>query len=171
MKLTNTKIALLIENTYEDLEFWYPYYRLKEEGAQITVLGTGKASYQGKKGIPAHEDTEISQVSADGFDAVVIPGGYAPDRMRRHRPMIDFVAAAYENDTLIAFICHAGWLPISAGILEGHQVTSFHSIRDDMENAGAQWSDEEVVHDPPLLSSRDPDDLPAFCRTIIETLA
>jgi protease I len=108
MKLANTEIAILIEDIYEDLEFWYPYYRLKEEGAQITVLGTGKTSYKGKKGIPAHEDTDVGQASADELDAVVIPGGYAPDRMRRHQPMIDFVTEAYQNGTLVALICPDG---------------------------------------------------------------
>lgn len=171
MRLKNTPIALLIEDLYEDLEFWYPYYRLIEEGADITVLGTGKSNYQGKKGIRAGEDIEVSKVEASDFDAVVIPGGYAPDKMRRHKPLLDFVKEAYENDLVVAFICHAGWIPISAGIVKGHEVTSFHSIRDDMENAGAQWKNEEVVRDGNLISSRNPDDLPVFCKTIIDTLA
>jgi len=110
-------------------------------------------------------------VRPQDFDAVVIPGGYAPDRMRRHPPMLEFVRAMAEAEKPVAFICHAGWVPISAGIVRGRRVTSFPSIRDDLVNAGAQWVDEEVVVDRNLVSSRMPADLPAFLRALIQLLS
>jgi protease I len=113
----------------------------------------------------------VDDASADEFDAVVIPGGYSPDRMRRHKPLVEFVRSMHRNGRVVAFICHAGWVPASADILEGKRVTSVASIRDDLVNAGAQWVDEPVVRDGNLISSRRPSDLPAFCRTIIAAVA
>lgn len=170
MELKGKHIAILIEDLYEDLEFWYPYYRLREAGAEVTTLGTGKDAYEGKHGLPAHSDKKVDEVSVGDFDAVVIPGGYSPDKMRRHKPLVDFVRDMHEAQKPIAFICHAGWVPISAGILEGRTATSFHAIRDDMKNAGVEWVDKEVVIDGNLISSRTPDDLPAFCKAIIKSL-
>ena len=170
MELSGKKIALLAEDLYEDLELWYPYYRLKEAGAEVRILGTGKEEYHGKHGMAVRPDMRVDAADLNDFDAVVIPGGYAPDRMRRHPPLVEFVRAMSEAGNLVAFICHAGWVPISAGIVEGHEVTSFPSIQDDLRNAGAAWSDREVVRDGNLVSSRRPADLPAFCRMIIEAL-
>lgn len=170
MKLDGKRVAILAEDVYEDLELWYPYYRLKEAGADVVVLGTGKETYESKHGYPVQADTPVDEVSPDDFDAVVIPGGYSPDKMRRHPPMIDFVRDTDAAGKIVAFICHAGWVPVSAGIVEGRTVTSFFSIKDDMVNAGANWVDREVVRDGNLISSRTPDDLPAFCRTIIGAL-
>ncbi|RPJ19517.1 MAG: protease, partial [Planctomycetaceae bacterium] len=110
------------------------------------------------------------EVSGDDFDAVIIPGGYAPDRMRRHRAMLDLVRTVDQRGGVVAMICHAGWVPISAGIVKGRQVTSVSAIRDDLQNAGASWVDREVVQDKNLISSRYPDDLPAFCRAIIAAM-
>jgi len=109
-------------------------------------------------------------VSAEDFDAVIIPGGYAPDRMRRNEAMVKLVREMFEKGKVVAAICHAGWLPASAGILRGKRMTSFSAIKDDMVNAGAQWEDAEVVVDGNLITSRTPDDLPAFCVAIISKL-
>ena len=171
MQLTGKRIAILAENLFEDLELWYPYYRLKEAGAEVQILGTGAESYKGKNGLSVKPNRKVVDVSSDEFDAVVIPGGYSPDHMRRHQPLIEFVHSMAEKNKLVAYICHAGWVAISAKIVAGRQVTSFSSIKDDLENAGARWIDQEVVRDGNLVSSRKPDDLPAFCRTIIEALA
>lgn len=170
MELSEKRIAVLAEDLYEELELWYPFYRMKEAGAEVRILGTGRPEYHGKHGLPVHADMRVEEAAVDDFDAVVIPGGYSPDRMRRHAPLVEFVRAMSEAGKLVAFICHAGWVPISAGIVEGHEVTSFPSIQDDLRNAGAAWLDREVVRDGNLISSRSPADLPAFCRTIIEVL-
>jgi protease I len=116
-------------------------------------------------------DVRADTVTADDFDVVIIPGGYAPDLMRRHQPMLDLVQGVFERGGIVAFICHAGWVPISAGIVRGKQVTSVSAIKDDVMNAGASWVDQEVVQDGNLISSRTPNDLPAFCRAIIAALS
>lgn len=170
MELKGKRVAILVEDLYQELEFWYPYLRLKEAGAEVVVLGTGKETYTSKHGYPAKADRSVENASPDEFDAVVIPGGYAPDIMRRSSALVNFVRQMHDQGKVVAFICHAGWVPISAGILRGRTATSFFSIKDDMVNAGAEWVDREVVRDGNLISSRKPDDLPAFCRTIIEAL-
>lgn len=171
MELEGRRIAVLVEDKYEDLELWYPLIRMREAGAEVDVVGMpGVETYHSKYGYPVKVDVAVDEVSPDDFDAVVIPGGYAPDRIRRHQPLLDFVRGIFENGDLVAFICHAGWVPISAGIVEGKKVTSFFAIKDDLVNAGADWIDEEVVQDDNLISSRTPADLPAFCRTIIANL-
>ena len=153
-------------------ELWYPVYRLREEGASVALVGpeAGK-TYASKHGYPVKTDRAAKDVSADEFDAVVIPGGYAPDRMRRDPAMVQLVADAVKAGKTVAAICHGGWMLCSAGVLEGRRVTSFFAIKDDLTNAGAQWVDEEVVRDGNLITSRQPDDLPAFLRSIIATLA
>jgi protease I len=171
MDLQGKRVAVLVEILYEDLELWYPYYRLLEAGAEVHILGTGKSTYESKHGYPAKEDLKVDDVAASDYDAVIIPGGYAPDHMRRHPPMIKFIREAHEHGAVIAFICHGGWAPISAGILEGKTATSFLAIKDDMVNAGVDWVDEEVVVDGNLISSRTPTDLPAFGKAIVEALA
>ena len=172
MKLDGIQIAILAEDQFEDLELWYPLLRLREAGATVTVIGMpGNDRYAGKHGLPVEVDRTVDEVTAEEFHALVIPGGYAPDRIRRHQPMLDLVKSVYEQGGIVAMICHAGWVPISAGIVKGKRVTSFFAIKDDLVNAGAEWVDKEVVVDDRLISSRHPDDLPAFCRTIIETLS
>ncbi len=172
MELEGKRIAILAEDQYEDIELWYPLIRMKEAGADVDILGMpGVEVYHSKHDYPARVDVAVDEVSPDDFDAVIIPGGYAPDRMRRHQLLLDFVRGIYENGAVVAFICHAGWVPISAGIVEGKRVTSFSAIKDDLVNAGAEWIDEEVVQDGNLISSRTPVDLPVFCRTIIANLA
>ena len=126
-------------------------------------------TFESKHGYPVNAEAVASEISADDFDALIIPGGYAPDRMRRHPAMLDLVRNLYEQGKIVAIICHAGWVTISAGFMEGKKVASTASIRDDLVNAGAELVDEEVVRGGNLISSRGPNDLPAFCRKIIET--
>ncbi len=171
MELSGKRIAMLAEAQYEDLELWYPVIRMREAGASVTIVGTGSAdTYRGKNGVPVLVDEDADEVSAGDFDAVIIPGGYAPDRLRRYQPVLDLVRKTFEQGKVVAFICHAGWVPVSAGIVKGKRVTSAASIKDDLVNAGALWEDNEVVVDEKLISSRGPADLPAFCRAIIEGL-
>jgi protease I len=144
---------------------------MKEAGAGVSVVGmTNVDTYHSKHGYPVKVTAAASAVLEEPFDAIIIPGGYAPDRMRRHPPMLDLVKRVFERGGLVAMICHAGWVPISAGIVKGKKVTSVPAIRDDLINAGAQWIDLEVVQDGNLISSRGPDDLPAFCQAIITAL-
>ena len=172
MSLSGKRVAILAENLYQEMELWVPYYRLKEEGAEVKVLGAGGAkSYASKHGYPVAVDAQADAVSAVEFDAVVVPGGYAPDMMRRHAAMVKLVREAVQHGKVVAAICHAGWMLASADVVRGRRVTSFSSIKDDMVHAGGQWVDEEVVVDGALITSRRPDDLPAFCREIVKALA
>jgi protease I len=171
MKLKGKKAAILAEDNYNEFELWIPYYRLKEEGVVVTVVGSGSAStYLSKHGIPVQVNESASEVTADDFDAVVIPGGYAPDKMRTHAEMVGLVRDAFNKGKVVAAICHAGWMLASAGILQGKKATSYISIKDDMIHAGAHWEDSEMVRDGNLITSRKPDDLPAFCRAIIQAM-
>jgi protease I len=172
MQLKGKRVAILAENLYQEMELWVPYYRLKEEGAEVQVVGTGGAkNYTSKHGYPVNVDIQAEQVTAVEYDAVVIPGGFAPDLMRRSAAMVKLVREAFQQGKVVAAICHAGWMPVSAGILKGKRATSFFSIKDDLVNAGATWVDEEVVVDGNLITSRMPGDLPAFCREIVRALA
>ncbi len=171
MSLAGKRIAILAENMYQEMELWVPYYRFKEEGADVKVVGAGGAkAYASKLGYPVNVDVQAEQVSAAEFDAVIIPGGYAPDMMRRHEAMVRLVRDAAREGKVVAAICHAGWMLVSAGIVSGKQATCFFSIKDDLVAAGAKWVDAEVVVDGNLVTSRKPDDLPAFCRTIVKAL-
>ncbi len=170
MRLKGRRIALFLENQYQEQEFWYPYYRLREEGAEVIVLAPRAETYESKHGVPAKADLSADKAKARRFDALVIPGGYAPDHMRRAPAMVRFVKEMDEQCRIVAAICHAGWMLASADVIRGRRVTSFFSIRDDLVHAGAEWVDEEVVTDRNLITSRSPDDLPAFCRTIIDAL-
>jgi protease I len=171
MELKGRKIIILVEQTFNDLEFWYPYYRLKEAGAQVVVVGSGSAEeYTGKSGTEAKVDASADQILSSEFDGIIIPGGYAPDHMRRYPKMVKLVKDLFDAGKVVAAICHAGWMLASAHILEGRTVTSFFAIRDDLTHAGAVWVDEEVVIDGKLITSRKPDDLPAFMRAIIDRL-
>jgi protease I len=168
MKLKGKKVAILAEDQYQEMEIWYPLYRFREEGAEVKVIGSGKTeAHKSKLGYPVKVDIPANQANAADFDIVVIPGGYAPDLMRRHPAMIQFVKEAHEQGKIIGAICHALWVAVSAGILKGKTVTGFFSIKDDIVNAGATYVDKEVVTDGRLITSRVPDDLPSFCREII----
>jgi protease I len=172
MRLKGKKVVILIENNYQDLELWVPYYRLKEEGVEVTVVGSGSSrTYTSKYGYPVEVEKEAKDIDVSKYDGVVIPGGYAPDLMRRYPDMVRIVREAHQKGKVIAAICHAGWMLVSAGILKGKKATGFFAIKDDLVNAGAHYVDEEVVRDGNLITSRKPDDLPAFCRETIEALA
>ena len=170
MSISDKHVAILVEDDYQELELHYPRLRLIEAGARVSVLGGGKDVYHSEKGYAAKPDADVADVSADDFDAVIIPGGMAPDKMRRNEAMVAFVRALDQRGKPVAWICHAGWMAVSADIIRDRQVTSFASIRDDMSNAGGRWRDEEVVVDGNLISSRMPDDLPSFCRAVIRAL-
>jgi len=171
MELQGKKVAILVETLYEDQELWYPYYRLREAGAEVQVVGPRKGTFESKHGYPVKADCGADEVRAEEYDAVVIPGGYAPDHMRRNKAMVGLVRDAVGRGKVVAAICHAGWMLASAGVLKGRKATCYFAIRDDLVNAGAEYLDQEVVRDGNLITSRFPDDLPAFCRTIIAALS
>ncbi len=170
MSLKGKRVAVLAEEMYQEMELWVPYYRLKEEGAEVKVVGPERKTYKSKLGYPVTADVAASEVSAKDFDGVVIPGGYAPDLLRRHQAVLDLVKGCFQQGKPVAAICHAGWVPISAGILKGKTATCFFAIKDDLINAGARYVDQEVVVDGNLITSRKPDDLPAFCRELVKAL-
>ena len=171
MELKDKKVAIPIESLFNTFEFWYPYYRLKEAGAKVVVVGSGSSdTYTGKPGTEVKVDASIDQVDSADFDGIVIPGGYAPDIMRRYPKMVQLVKDLFEGGKVVAAICHAGWMLASAEILSGKTVTSFFAIKDDLVHAGAEWVDQEVVVDGNLITSRTPDDLPAFMRAVIAAM-
>src|SRR6266571_3656176 len=164
MTLKGKRVLFFAAPLYEDLELWYPKIRLEEAGARTVVAGLGEPEYRGKHGYPVKVDVSVENVNAADFDGLVIPGGFAPDRMRRSPKLLQVTRELFTAGKPVAFICHAGWVPISAKILKGKRATSVAAIRDDMENAGCIWSDEPVVVDGNLVSSRTPADLPHFMR-------
>jgi protease I len=169
--LTGTKVLILAADLFEDMELLYPLYRLEEEGAEVTLAGLTPEPVKGKKGHgPVEVDTTVEQVSADDFAALVIPGGFAPDKLRQSGAVLDLVRAFHDEAKPIAFICHAGWVPISAGVLKGRRATSVAAIRDDMVNAGVDWVDEAVVVDANLISARKPPDLGPWMKALIAAL-
>jgi protease I len=168
--LHNKKIIIFAESYYEDLELWYPKLRLTEEGANVIVAGTGDQEYKGKNGYPVEVDGSIKDYSAKDFSAVVIPGGWAPDKLRRSKEVLDFVREMHKDRKIIAAICHAPWVLASAGIIKGKKLTCVSAIKDDIINAGADYIDSEVVVDGNIITSRMPKDLGAFCREIIRAL-
>ena len=170
-ELTGKTVAVLVEDLYQDLEVWYPILRLREAGARVVTVGTGRSkSYKSKTGCEVLEDMPVAKVKVEQFDAVIIPGGYAPDILRRYPAMVEFVRQVNARGRLIASICHGAWLLCSADVLRGKTATCFFAIKDDVVNAGARYVDEEVVRDGHLITSRKPEDLPAFLSTLIQAL-
>lgn len=165
------KVAVLVEALYQDLEVWYPYLRLKEAGHEAVAAGCGEKTYTGKYGYPIRVDCDVRDLGAGDLAGVVIPGGWAPDRLRLHAPVLDLVREMDSAKRVVAAICHAGWVLASAGVCKGRELTSYVAIRDDLVNAGARWVDREVVRDGNLITSRTPADLPAFMRATLAALA
>ena len=171
MRLEGKKIISLVHHDFEDLELWYPILRLREEGAIVHLAGEkANETYIGKYGVPADSDFDYGSIDADEYDAILVPGGWAPDKIRRFPDVISLIRRMEESKKPIGQICHAGWVLISAGILKGRNVTSTPGIKDDMENAGAYWVDEPVVVDGNLVSSRRPPDLPDYLRELIRVI-
>lgn len=171
MAQSKKKIAILVEDMYQVLEVWYPWLRLQEDGIDVVLVGTGsKESYGSKEGYPAKVDTAIDKVKAKDFDGVIIPGGFAPDFLRRYKAVVDFVRQMDQSGKVVASICHGGWLLVSANILKGRKATSFFAIKDDLVAAGAKYIDAQVVVDKNLITSRKPEDLTAFTVEIIKQL-
>jgi protease I len=172
LSLEGKRVAVLVEQQYQELEVWYPVYRLREAGADVSLVGpeAGK-TYPSKLGYPAKTDLSAADASVDDFDAVVIPGGFAPDYLRRSSFVLDFVRDMADQGKIVAAICHGPWVLCSTPALKGRRATSFFAIKDDVHNAGADWVDEPVVRDGNIITSRTPDDLPLFLRTIVEAVA
>jgi protease I len=170
--LADLRLLMLVGEDYEDLELWYPKLRLAEAGAHVTVAGPkGETVYNGKHGYPCRSDAAIALMESSDFHGVVIPGGFMPDKLRRDEKVKRLVREFAESDKLVAAICHGGWIPISAGVYRGVRVTGSPGIKDDLVNAGAKWEDAAVVVDRNFVSSRKPDDLPEFCRAIVEMMS
>ncbi|MGH9396630.1 MAG: type 1 glutamine amidotransferase domain-containing protein [Terriglobia bacterium] len=172
MNLHGKKVAILVADLYQEMEVWYPLLRFREDGAETEAVGAeaGK-TYTSKKGYPVVADRSIGDVHASEYDAVVVPGGWAPDTLRQDQRVLKFVREMNDSGRVVAAICHAGWVLTSADIVRGRKATCFKAIKDDMIHAGASYSDSEVVVDGNLITSRMPTDLPAFCREIGKALA
>jgi protease I len=171
MKLKGKRVAVLVEQMFQEMELWVPVYRLREAGAEVRIVGPeADKEYKSKLGYPARSDTAADTVNGAEFDAVIVPGGYAPDYMRRHKAMVKLVKDAAAAGKVVAAICHGGWMLVSADVLRGRKATCFFAIADDVKNAGAKYVDEAVVVDGRLITSRVPDDLPAFMAAIVSAL-
>jgi protease I len=170
--LAGKRVLIFVGNIYEDLELWYPKLRLIEAGAKIVVAGPKAGEkYEGKHGYPCVSDAAIAEMRSTDFDGLIVPGGFMPDVLRRDPKVLELTREFAGAGKLVAAICHGGWIPISAGIYRGVRVTGSLGIRDDLVNAGAIWEDAPVVVDRHFVSSRKPDDLPDFCRGILQVMA
>lgn len=170
--LDGRRVLILTGDIYEDLELWYPKLRLQEAGAHVVVAGPAASEkYTGKNGYPCVSDAAIADMDANDFDALVVPGGFMPDKLRREQTVLELVRAFDAAKKPIAAICHGGWIPISANVYRGVKVTGSPGIRDDLVNAGAEYEDSPVVVDGHHISSRRPDDLPDFCRALIQLMS
>jgi len=171
MELTGTRACVLVEQQYQEMEVWYPIYRLREAGCKVTVVGPEAGqNYPSKLGYPCKSDKSARDVRADDFDLVVIPGGFAPDYLRRHEAVLKLVSTLAEQGKVVAAVCHGPAVLCSTQALKGKKATCFFAIKDDVSNAGARYVDEEVVRDGNLITSRKPDDLPAFMKTVLQAV-
>jgi len=164
-------IAIPVEELYQEMEVWYPAYRLREAGYKTVFVGTGKPEYKSKLGYPVKSEADVKEVKAKDFDGLIVPGGFAPDFMRRSPELLQLVADLDKAGKPIGSICHAAWVLVSAKILKGRTATCYFAIKDDLINAEAKYVDQEVVVDGNLVTSRRPDDLPAFMREYLKLLA
>lgn len=172
MDLSGKKILAFVDEEFEDLELWYPVLRLRETGARVDIAGSkGNQVYHGKYGVPITSDYAFEDVRSEDYAGLYVPGGWAPDKLRRYPDVLRLTREFHEAGKPIAQICHAGWVLISAKIVKGYTMTSTPGIRDDLENAGAVWVDEEVVVDRNIISGRRPPDLPAFSLAFVRVLA
>lgn len=171
MKLQGKKVLIFAANDFEDMELHFPRLTFQGEGAEVTLAGLTDETVHGKHGLPAKPDMTVDQCRAEEFDAIVIPGGYGPDHLRTNEHVLRLVRDAAHAGKPVAAVCHAPWVLVSAGLCKGKRMTSWSSIKDDMVNAGCNWVDEACVVDGNLITSRMPDDLPVFCKTIIEMTA
>jgi protease I len=172
MELQGKRILAFTDDEFEDLEMWYPILRLRESGAEVVIAGSkAKTTYVGKYGVPLQSDVSFDDIQADDFAGLYVPGGWAPDKLRRYTSVLELTKRFHESRKPIAHICHAGWVLISARICDGYTMTSTPGIKDDLENAGAIWVDQEVVVDRHIVSGRRPPDLPAFTKAFVQLLA
>ncbi len=172
MDITGKKIAIMLDEQYQEMEVWYPYYRFIEAGGQVDLIAPrGGEVYNSKLGYPCTSSYGADQVRGSAYDAVVLPGGWCPDFMRRSEMMIGFIQQCVAADIILAAICHGGWMLCCTDALRSKRATSFVAIKHDMINAGADWVDEECVVDGKLITARKPDDLPAFSAAILKQLA
>jgi len=172
MAFSGKTVALMLDQQYQELEVWYPYFRLSEEGVRVVrVAPAAGETYPSKLGYPCVSDAATADVAGGDFDAVIVPGGWCPDFMRRDEGMVRFIQQCADARIVLAAICHGGWMLCCTDALRGRRATSFVAIRHDMINAGAQWVDEECVVDGNVITARKPEDLPAFCRAVLRALA
>lgn len=171
MKLEGKRIAYLLEDGFEDLEFWVPLMRLQEEGARVTVIAPKMQAYRGKHCLEATPDVLASDVKADDFNAIVVPGGWAPDKLRRYPAVTGLVRGISDQGKIVGSICHAGLVLISAGIVKGHRVTGSEGIKDDLINAGGEWVDEPAFRDGNQVWGRVVKDIPYFNRELVQALS
>lgn len=164
------RVLALISEDFEDLEVWYPVLRLREADVEVVFAAEKPGLYHGKYGVPCEVETSFFDVDAKDFDGILVPGGWAPDKLRRFPKVLDLVREMDAADKAIGEICHAGWVLASAGILKGRRVTSTPGIKDDMQNAGAEWVDEACVVDGNIVSGRRPPDLPAYAAAFLDVL-
>ncbi|SRR5579885_1054776 len=170
MELSGKKVLIFAGPAFEDRELFYPYYRFLEAGAQVKIAGIGEKQYAGKYGIPIDVDGSCEEFAKEKWDAVIVPGGWAPDKIRANQAALDIVRATLKNGGVVGAICHGPWVLASADVVKGKKLTSYKNIRHDLINAGATWVDEEVVVDGNLITSRTPADLPAFTRSAIKQM-
>lgn len=171
MELKGKKALIFVGPKFEDRELFYPQIRLQEAGATVKIAGIGEKKYEGKYGCPIDVDGQCEDFVNEKWDAVIVPGGWAPDKIRVNAAALEIVRKAMKEGAVVAAICHAGWVLVSADVVRGKKLTSVKNIKDDLTNAGAQWSDEEVVVDGNLVTSRTPADLPAFMRSVVKVMS